>query len=256
MALLAYPIQSIHIGGRRFGADYRFPMHVQTQHQLYAVLEGRVRVDVEGRSLLLKPGEALWTAPALRRSPRAASARGRYLNVTFDSPWPALGTNGGEKITLTVAALAEAKTCADLAGADEHAQAAGFHALCYHLLGPEAFARSRATPSRPKRSRDGLWLVNHLEQFMKANAGHRLGIDDMGSLVNASRATLVRLFRQHRSLSPAACFRRIRLEHARHLLRTTPLSITEIALETGFSSSQHFATAFRQYFGHSPSAWR
>ncbi len=256
MALLAYPIQSIHIGGRKFGADYRFPLHVQTQHQFYAVLEGRVRVDVEGQSLLLKPGEALWMAPALRRSPRAASARGRYLNVTFDSPWPALGANRGEKITLTTAALAEAKACADLAGADEQAQAAGFHALCFHLLGPAAFVRSHASRSRPQRNRDGLWLVTRLEQFMKANTGHPLGIDDMGSLVNASRATLVRLFRQHRGLSPAACFRQIRLEHGRRLLRTTPLSITEIAQETGFSSSQHFATAFRQHFGHSPSAWR
>lgn len=47
-----------------------------------------------------------------------------------------------------------------------------------------------------------------------------------------------------------------RLGRASHLLRETDRSITEIALEVGFASSEAFATAFRRHVGVTPSAYR
>lgn len=47
-----------------------------------------------------------------------------------------------------------------------------------------------------------------------------------------------------------------RAERARDLLTTTALSVTEIALETGFSSSQHLSTAFRRLTGSTPTDYR
>lgn len=48
----------------------------------------------------------------------------------------------------------------------------------------------------------------------------------------------------------------VRLERGRRLVESTDESITGIALETGFSSSQHFASAFRKLYGESPSRLR
>ena len=45
-----------------------------------------------------------------------------------------------------------------------------------------------------------------------------------------------------------------RLERARHLLRTTELSVAEICLEVGFTSMSAFSRLFRAHFGVSPSA--
>ena len=64
------------------------------------------------------------------------------------------------------------------------------------------------------------------------------------------------LFRKHLRETPHAYHQRKRLERARRLLRDTNLSITDIALECGFSSSQNFATAFRRHSGLSPRAFR
>ena len=53
---------------------------------------------------------------------------------------------------------------------------------------------------------------------------------------------------------PMEFLNRCRLDHAAQLLRTNGgLSITEIALESGFNSSQYFATRFRHRFKVSPS---
>jgi AraC-like DNA-binding protein len=43
-----------------------------------------------------------------------------------------------------------------------------------------------------------------------------------------------------------------KMEHARQLLQSAVQSVTEIAEELGFSSVQHFSTAFRKKFGVSP----
>ncbi len=48
----------------------------------------------------------------------------------------------------------------------------------------------------------------------------------------------------------------VRLELAKQSLSHSDVPITAIAMDLGFSSSQHFSTAFRQRMGLSPSAFR
>jgi AraC-like DNA-binding protein len=58
-------------------------------------------------------------------------------------------------------------------------------------------------------------------------------------------------------LTPERFLIECRLQHAAALLRHRPdLSILEVALACGFSSSQHFATLFRRRFRSTPTAWR
>lgn len=56
--------------------------------------------------------------------------------------------------------------------------------------------------------------------------------------------------------TPLQHLRRIRVDRARELLKTTSLSVTEIALECGFQSSQHFARIFHQFTGKTASEYR
>ncbi|NLW86704.1 MAG: helix-turn-helix transcriptional regulator [Planctomycetes bacterium] len=65
-----------------------------------------------------------------------------------------------------------------------------------------------------------------------------------------------RLFRRHFGLSPKEFQMQARIDHAKHLLTQTAMSVTDVSLELGFSSSQHFATSFRSATGCSPLEWR
>ena len=58
--------------------------------------------------------------------------------------------------------------------------------------------------------------------------------------------------------TPAALIWRIRLEHARELLRQNDLraSVIEIALSCGFKDPAHFSRAYHKAFGHPPTASR
>lgn len=74
----------------------------------------------------------------------------------------------------------------------------------------------------------------------------------LAEMAGVSVRQLERLFRAHLGGTIAEVYLRIRLDRARRLLRTTSLSVTEVALACGFVSSSHFARVFRGRFGFPP----
>lgn len=67
---------------------------------------------------------------------------------------------------------------------------------------------------------------------------------------------LAREFRRFFGTSVGLYARRLRGEHAARLLGRAHLSISEIALECGFSSHSHLCREFRAHFGVTPSQFR
>lgn len=64
------------------------------------------------------------------------------------------------------------------------------------------------------------------------------------------------LFRRHLGASPGTVHRRVRLDLAAKLLRTSHLGVGEIAAACGWRDADYFARQFTRRFGSSPRAWR
>ncbi|WP_081824398.1 helix-turn-helix transcriptional regulator [Paenibacillus sp. UNC451MF] len=56
--------------------------------------------------------------------------------------------------------------------------------------------------------------------------------------------------------SPANYMDRLRIELACQILLQKEISVTTVAMDIGYKTSQHFATVFKKYMGLSPSQWR
>ncbi|MGH7215100.1 MAG: helix-turn-helix transcriptional regulator, partial [Tepidisphaeraceae bacterium] len=69
---------------------------------------------------------------------------------------------------------------------------------------------------------------------------------DLGRMVGVSPNHLVQLFTRDVGVSPHRYLVQRRIERAKELLRQSDVPITQLALDLGFSSSQHFAKTFRQ----------
>ncbi len=91
---------------------------------------------------------------------------------------------------------------------------------------------------------------------MEHHIADPLGLPQLATVSGVSSRQLNRLFRDHLNTRTMAYYRRLRLEKADNLLRNSSLSLTEIALATGFASSSHFSSAYRGLFGRPPSAPR
>jgi AraC-like DNA-binding protein/mannose-6-phosphate isomerase-like protein (cupin superfamily) len=92
--------------------------------------------------------------------------------------------------------------------------------------------------------------------LMRARIGYAWRLDELARLAGASRPHLIALFRAAFGLTPMRKLLLLRLEEAKRQLQETDKTITDIALELGFASSQHFARCFRAEFGLSASQWR
>ena len=75
----------------------------------------------------------------------------------------------------------------------------------------------------------------------------------LAQIANMSLRQLQRLFAQSIGETLGKHYMRVRLENARHLVRTTRLSITDIGIACGFKSSSHFSRTYLGLYGVAPS---
>jgi len=63
-------------------------------------------------------------------------------------------------------------------------------------------------------------------------------------------------FKKFTGFSPMNYILRCRIERAQYLLRSDKIPITDLAMELGFATSQHFADIFKKYTGMTPREYR
>ena len=98
--------------------------------------------------------------------------------------------------------------------------------------------------------------INALIARMRRHPERDFTINALTEALGLSANTVLARFRRLTGLPPHAFLVKCRIHRAGVLLRRTSRSVTDIAMELGFSSSQHFATRFRQETGFTPCAWR
>jgi len=89
--------------------------------------------------------------------------------------------------------------------------------------------------------------------MMEQHLADPLPIADIARRLQLSTRQLERLFQTVMGQRPAEFYRRLRLRYARFLLDTTGRSVTDIALEAGFSDCAHFSRQFKAQHGFTPS---
>ncbi len=88
--------------------------------------------------------------------------------------------------------------------------------------------------------------------YIDAHQDVRLHLDDVARVAGMSASALQRLFRAAHGQSVLEFARARRLHRAREALVAGRVTVTEAALEAGYSSPANFATAFKRQFGVSP----
>ena len=79
-----------------------------------------------------------------------------------------------------------------------------------------------------------------------------LTIPEIARHCGLTERRLIRLFRQASGSTPRSYYLRLRLDRANELLRQTRLTVTEVAVRSGFNSLSRFSQAYRAQFGHPP----
>jgi AraC-like DNA-binding protein len=107
-------------------------------------------------------------------------------------------------------------------------------------------ARGGLSPTALRRVRE--YIDEHLE--------HKITLRDLARIAGLSLCHFSRSFKQSERVTPISYLGERRIELAQRLIVDTQLSLSEIALATGFCDQSNFSRQFRKFTGTSPSMFR
>ncbi len=98
--------------------------------------------------------------------------------------------------------------------------------------------------------------VAALQAYLGENYRLSLSLGQLASQFFLSENYLCELFKKHTGDTILNFLKKLRLENACRLLRTSSLSIKEVAAEVGFSDYSYFGRIFRKNIGQTPDQYR
>lgn len=112
--------------------------------------------------------------------------------------------------------------------------------------------RSLETPAHPPH----FAAVDRAQRLIEQHLHEAFPVSQIARATGLSSTRLIQLFHAQTGHTPADYAMRLRLEEARRRLENPSATITDLAAELGFSSSQYFACCFRRHFSLTPTAYR
>ncbi len=109
---------------------------------------------------------------------------------------------------------------------------------------------------QPETTKRNNPMQRELLTFLQQNYAEPLRLEDLSRQFHLSEKYLSRYFKQHFHLTVTQYLVHLRLTHACHLLETTDLPVTEVALQSGFSNVSHFIRSFHRTYQMSPLKYR
>jgi AraC-like DNA-binding protein len=100
------------------------------------------------------------------------------------------------------------------------------------------------------------WQLRRVRTYIDDHISERIYVRDLGAVARRSTAHFCRAFKCTMGETPHSYITRRRLDRAQWMMLTGDDSLSQIALQCGFSDQAHFCNRFRHATGESPAAWR
>jgi len=260
-----------------------FPIEERTGIRIYYILEGKFEWIINGNHYILYPSDLALILPG---QPLGGAKEfldiGTLAWITLDVatelvPGPAPGftdttphrwsglspteSRSIHKIFLlnhtpVVAGLREAGSNFQLAAKELQQQEIGFETRVRHLVDGLLILLARQLTKQNNSQRDFPATFMRLEQELRSNLSHQWTVEEMAALVGLGTTAFTEKVKSYTGFSPLNYFINIRISEAIRLLKGTDTNLTDVALDVGFYSSQHFSTTFKKLTGYTPSQFR
>jgi AraC-like DNA-binding protein len=251
--------------------------HYHPEWECIVVREGKLRMQVPGKTFLLSAGEGIWINANIPHH-AAAAPDCVFHSIVFASAL-LCGTESSifsQKYLLPLARLAELDACPLTPASDFGKSALFCFAQAFEALRGEDFGwefivrdalsrlclllcrenenrlyeQTRSLPSDTVRLRK---MLDHIH----AHYAEPLTLSEIAKAGGVGARECLRCFQRVAQITPVQYLLKYRVMQSAALLLAEPeAGISEIALRCGFDSPSHYTQLFRRYFPCSPKAYR
>lgn len=226
-------------------AGWHMPPHSHQVHELIVILDGRMKVEIDGHTVRAEAGDVLlYRAGHVHKETSDDKAPVNTFFIVFRLEDQAL-----EDLDLRmrdadgrVRQMANWLVRDHRAGVPTERQTPLFKALLTETR------RLCASPVDP-------WLSD-LRRHMQHNLTGKLYLDDLARRCGMSKFAFVRKFRRLSGTTPMKELQLMRLNQARTMMLTTGLPVKAIAPAVGLGDEYQLSKLFRRYFRLSPREMR
>lgn len=107
-----------------------------------------------------------------------------------------------------------------------------------------------------KVSTEGQDRLRFMMSYIQQHYMDKISLEAIADSAGVGTREALRCFQKNLGKTPFEYLNEYRLNQARHLLLSTDMTITQIALDTGFSDCSYFGKVFREYYRMTPGAYR
>jgi AraC family transcriptional regulator len=227
-------------------------------HEFAALIfnrKGIIQVDCQGRRRITHPS-TLTFVPAHEPHANYVHEEGHTLEIILHPPWVerlrqstkfveiSVDVCGGPAIWLAMRLHQELQHSDDLTP------------LAVEGLTMELLAQVlRDTGVNDAKTRVPHWL-GQVKDYLHAHFIDSPSLETIAAAVGVHPAHLTRAFRQHYHCTLGDYARRLRVDYACHLLCTSEMPLSQIALESGFADQGHFSRTFKAVTTTTPAQYR
>lgn len=262
-----YRINIRNAGIFRFPVGYSFQNHEHSEVEVFYVKSGCCVASVEGNYVPLKEGDCLVIRPFVRHG-MTVDAKVPYTlaqveyTMTYSTEYAdgisILNTNMSYvkldncqnicNIITNISRYYRQSPITDLVQTQiELSMAQLMLELSYHLD-----LRNQNLKHDKELNKHVQMILNYLNEHYEED----LNIEEIAEKFSISSRYLRRIFEKEIGMSCNNYITCVRIGKAKELLWNTSKSITDIAMMTGFNSSQYFSRVFQQSTGIQPSKYR
>lgn len=253
-----------------------FKVTVSDSLRIYCVIEGKFEWIVNERHYILYPGDIAFVLPGQE----IGGSKGfldigtlfrLYIHVDSLNPGPGIvlgsWSNISENEHLSVSKILffnkvpvlKIKEAADILceiRSEISRQEIGCLTRVNHLIDSLLITIARHSIRQADSRRDFPRTFMELERALRKNLAYQWTVEEMAALFGLGTTAFTEKVKSHTGFSPMNYLINIRISEAIKLLKRSDVNFTNIALETGFYSSQHFSTTFKKLTGYTPGQFR
>jgi AraC-like DNA-binding protein len=239
--------------------DGRFDWMIQDQHHI--LYPGDVAIILPGQSFggekdLLDRGTVSWMHLALQRLERHGKiAMGKWSRLS-ETECRTIGRIFLLNECPVLSKIKEAGMVFQNIQTEFLNQEVGFTARINQLIDELFILVARQLTRQNNSRRDFPQTFMKLEHTLRENLSHQWTVEEMAALVGLGTTAFSEKVKGFTGFSPLNYLINIRISEAIKLLKRPDVHVTDIALDVGFYSSQHFATTFKKLTGYTPSEFR
>ena len=252
---------------RMAGGGRPVPVHDHEFSELVIVTKGFVDHEIGGETERLSRGDFFVLHPGRRHSYPRTSRDSELYNLLYDAkvPIPMLALSGfsfvdfvyppadradrdsysGIVARLPAKPLKEARALLEAMVRERREPGAASSLFLGSLFASVVILLARETVGVIPAVRSD-WRLGGVVNYMQCHLAERLRVDRLARLASMSQSTLLRAFKEAFGCGPAKYFASLRLSRAVELLKTTKLTVGEVAYKTGFFDDSHLRKKIAQ----------